>query len=299
MGVYLGNVGRIEIARESIEGFKESIVNPSDVNATSNRFSFDFEEGLIITGDLVELTTTDGTDLDFVDATGWANSTVQSSGNWYVFVDELGGIKLYSNFDDSLDGEATGQIPLNAIARDIPITVSIRNRDSRILACVNEYELNTNRETADTTGLSEEHRNRVSTIISGSGRLTAEWDYVKGPGEEPVNYLMQLVLRTEIGSAFKAKLYIKSPDTSAVGGNFNTNQINDSLWWEFDAIVTDSATQFDSGRIISSAINFVTTGSIRLRAQTQVSDRLLQEDGTSRIALEQSNTSFILLEQYD
>ena len=110
---------------------------------------------------------------------------------------------------------------------------------------------------------------------------------------------MQLVLRTEIGSAFKAKLYIKSPDTSAVGGNFNTNQINDALWWEFDAIVTDSATQFDSGRIISSAINFVTTGSIRLRAQTQVSDRLLQEDGTSRIALEQSNTSFILLEQYD
>jgi hypothetical protein len=299
MGVYLGNVGKIEIKRESIEGFKESVVNPSDVNDTKNRFSFDFEEGVIITGDLVELTTTDGTDLDFVDATGWANSTVQPSGNWYVFVDELGGIKLYNTFDESLDGETTGQIPLNAIARNIPIKVSIRDRDSRILACVNEYELNTNRETADTTGLSEEHRNRVSTIISGSGRLNAEWDYVKGPGEEPVNYLMQLVLRTEIGSAFRAKLYIKSPNTRAVGGDFNTNQLNDALWWEFDAIVTDSATQFDSGRIIASTINFVTTGPIKLRAQTQAVARLLQEDGVSRVALEQDDTSFVLLEQSD
>jgi hypothetical protein len=97
MGIYLGNVGNIELTRKSLEGSKESIVNPSDVNADRNRFSFDFDSSFLISGDLVELSTTDGTDLDFVAASGWANNTVQPSGNWYIFIDELGGIKLYEH----------------------------------------------------------------------------------------------------------------------------------------------------------------------------------------------------------
>jgi hypothetical protein len=61
MGVYLGQIGTIELTRKSLEGSKESVVNPSDVNATRNRFSFDFDEGFLISGDLAEITTTDGT----------------------------------------------------------------------------------------------------------------------------------------------------------------------------------------------------------------------------------------------
>jgi hypothetical protein len=63
MGIYLGNIGNIELTRKSLEGSKESIVNPSDVNADRNRFSFDFDPSFLISGDLVELSTTDGTDL--------------------------------------------------------------------------------------------------------------------------------------------------------------------------------------------------------------------------------------------
>jgi hypothetical protein len=77
MGIYLGNIGNIELTRKSLEGSKESIVNPSDVNADRNRFSFDFDPSFLISGDLVELTTTDGTDLDFVDAA--AGQTASSS----------------------------------------------------------------------------------------------------------------------------------------------------------------------------------------------------------------------------
>jgi len=78
MGVYLGEIGQVELTRKSLEGSKESLVNPSDVNATKNRFSFDFDEGCLITGDLVEIQSTDGTNLDFVSTAGWANATVQS-----------------------------------------------------------------------------------------------------------------------------------------------------------------------------------------------------------------------------
>jgi len=293
MGIYLGNVGNIEITRKSFEGDKESLVNPSDVNATRDRFSFDFDEGYLISGDLVELTTTDGTNLDFVDASGWTNNTVQTSGNWYVFIDELGGIRLYESFDESLEGSSAGLVPLAVIARDIPIRVVVRDRNSRLLASISDYELNTNRETVDITALSDQYRQQYSSLITGSGSLTAQWDYNKGTGEEPVHYLMQLVLRTDIGSGFRAKFYIKSADTDAAGGSFSNTQFNDALWWEFDAIVTNSATSFAPGEIIVSRVDFVATGAIRLRARTTAARKLLQESGDP-LVLEQGG--YYLLE---
>jgi len=293
MGIYLGNVGNIEITRKSFEGTKESVVNPSDVNTARDRFSFDFDEGYLISGDLVELTTLDGTTLDFVAASGWGNNTVQTSGNWYVFIDELGGIRLYTNFDDSLEGSTSGLVSLATITRNIPIRVVVRDRDTRLLACISDYELNTNRETVDITALSDEYRQQFSSLITGSGSLTAQWDYLKGNGDEPVHYLMQLVLRTEIGSGFRAKFYIKSANTDAAGGSFSSSQFNDALWWEFDAIVTNSATSFAPGEIIVSRIDFVTTGAIRLRARTTAARKLLQENGDP-LVLEQGG--YYLLE---
>lgn len=293
MGVYLGNIGNIEIKRRTTENALESVVNPSDVNVGRDRFSFDFDEGSLISGDLIEIKTTDGTDLDFIDASGWDDSTVYPDGAWYIFIDELGGIRLYSNFDDSLEGSSVGLIPLAAIARDIPIAVTVQSRDSRLLACITDYELNTNRETVDITSLSDQHRQQYSSLISGSGRLTAQWDYVNQSGSEPVNYLMQLVLRTEIGSMFNAKFYIKSANTDAAGGSFAAAQFNDALWWEFDALVTNSATSFAPGDIVVSTIDFVATGPIRLKARTTAERRLLQEDGNP-ILLEQGG--YLLLE---
>lgn len=298
MGVYLGQIGTIELTRKSLEGSKESVVNPSDVNADRDRFSFDFDEGFLVSGDLAEISTTDGTLLDFVAASGWDNNTVQTSGNWYVFVDELGGIKLYDNFDDSLEGSTAGLISLASIARDIPIRVTIRDRDTRILGQVTEYELNTNRETVDITALSDEHRQQYSTLISGSGQLVAQWDYVNKAGEEPVNYLLQLVVRTEVGAAFHGKFYIKYGDTTAQGGNFAATQINDALWWEFDAIVTGAAVGFTPDAVVNATISFVTTGPVRLRARTQQKRYLLQESG-DKIELEQDPNSYLLLEELE
>jgi hypothetical protein len=177
--------------------------------------------------------------------------------------------------------------------------VVVRDRDSRLLASISDYELNTNRETVDITALSDQYRQQYSSLITGSGSLTAQWDYVKGNNEEPVHYLMQLVLRTDIGAGFRAKFYIKSADTDAAGGSFGASQINDALWWEFDAIVTNSATSFAPGEIIVSRIDFVATGAIRLRARTRVgAGFLLQEDG-DKISLEQNANSYLLLEETD
>lgn len=293
MGVYLGAIGSIELTRRSAEGGLASIVNPNDVNATRDRFSFDFDEGCLISGDFVEITSTDNTPLDFIAASAWGNNVVQNSGNWFVFVDEVGGIRLYDNFDDSLEGSTPGLIGLVTINRDIPIKVIVRDRGNRLLASVTEYELNTNRETVDVTSLSDQYRQQYSSLITGSGRITAHWDYVNEAGQEPVHYLMQLVLRTEIGSGFRAKLYIKNAGTDASAGPFAASQLNDALWWEFDALVTGSATSFAAGDVIMSTIDFVATGPIKLRARTTAVSRLLQESG-SPILLEQGG--YMLLE---
>lgn len=295
MAIYLGNAGNVEFSRQSMEAARESIVNPADVNATLNRFSFDFDEGFLTSGDFLELTTTDGTNLDFVAAAGWLNNTVQNSGNWYVFIDDVGGIKLYNNFDDSLAGGVTGIVDLIAINRDIPIRATVRSRDSRLLACVSDYELNTNREAVDVTVLSDQHRQQFSGLISGSGRLTAQWDYVNESNEESVHYLMQLVLRTEIGSSFHGKFYIKSSGAEPAAGTIAAGQVNDALWWEFDAVVTSSATSFAPGNIIVSSIDFVTTGKINIRARTQAEGDLLLENGDILVQ-EQNNAAPILLD---
>lgn len=299
MGIYLGGIGNIELTRRSFEGSKTSLVNPSDVNYERNRFSFDFAEGTLITGDLIEITTTDGTNLDFVSAEGWGNGIVQSSGKWFIHVDELGSIRLYNNFDDSLEGSAAGLISLAQISRDIPIRVDVEDTFGRLLACITDYELNTNRETVDITALSDEYRQQYSSLITGSGRLTAQWDYVNELGQEPVNYLMQLVLRTEIGSGFHTKLYIKTLGATASGGAFSGTQTNDALWWEFDALVTSSATSFAPGDIVVSTIDFVATGPIKLRARTTPRRRLLQETGDPIKLEAKTGDGYLLLEDSD
>jgi len=296
MAVYLGNIGNIELTRKSLEGSKQSLVNPGDVNSSRKRFSFDFDEGYLITGDLVEIKTTDSTTLDFIGTDGWSDATVYESGNWYIFIDEIGGIRLYNTFDDSLEGTKELAISIVDIARDIPIEVTVRDRGGRLLACVTDYELNTTRETVDVTTLSDEHRQQYSSLITGSGRVTAQWDYGNIGDVEPVHYLMQLVLRTEIGSAFGAKFYIKSQDTAPISGSYDASQYNDSIWWEFDALVTNSATSFSPGDVIVSTIDFVTTGAIRLKARTAPQRRLLQEAGDP-ILLEQGG--YLLLEDDD
>jgi hypothetical protein len=298
MGIYLGHIGNIELTRTALEGAKQSVLNPDDVNADYDRFSFDFEEGFLVTGDFIEITTTDGTDLDFIAASGWANNTVHSSGAWYIFIDQLGGIRLYNTFAASLDGGTAGRVSLAAIARNIPINVIVRDRESRILGDVVEYELNTNRETVDITTLSDEYRQQYSSLISGSGRLTAHWDYTNNRHEEPVNYLMQLVLRTEVGSTFHGRFYIKSASTAPFAGSYEPGQLNDVLWWEFDGIITASAVSFAADQLVTGAIDFVATGPIRLRTKTQENRFLLQED-ESKIELEQDPASFLLLEELE
>lgn len=296
MSIYLGTFGRIQLLRKTSEGFKYSVVNPSDVNVERKRFSFDFDTGYLISGDQVEITSTNGATLAFVDETGWSNGVKQTNGKWYVNVDELGGIRLYSTFANALTGSLLDAIPMDSIVADVPIRVNVANTVPRILGAITSYELNTNRETVDTTALSDQFRSQYSSLMSGSGRISCQWDYKDccGNGEyETSNYLLQLVLRTEVGSEFDADLFLKVNGYNPSGV---AEEANDTLFYRVQGVLTAAAIQFAPGTIVEMTAEFVTTGKIQLLSNLTPLSRVLQENSDD-ILLEQDAAASLLQEQ--
>ncbi len=287
---YLGDSGLFELTRTGLGVSIEDVINPSDVNEDTDRFSMNFPEGSIITGDQIEIKTTDGSLLSFVDPTGWNDGEQHTQGKWFVFVDQVGGIRLYQEFEDATGGERRGVVSLLAINRNIPISYSVSNNVGRLMAQLTSYTFSTTRETLDVTSLSDQFRSQYSTLISGSGQLTAFFDYRSAPCREGATadteaaiYLHQLAIRLNLGAAFKARLYLIHRGTNID----MTAKYNDTVWYEIEGVVTNVAIGFQTGEQVKSMIDFISTGEIKLKVST-TSSYLVQEDGFSRFALERN-----------
>lgn len=286
MSVYLGAFGEVELKREFDGTDLRSTINPSDVNATKKRFSFDFDHGQLLTGDQIEITSTDGSALDFID------SYTKTSVKKFIYVDELDGIFLYNSFAHAVAGGTTNATALATPANDIPIKVVVENSDYRVLGRVQSYELNTQRETVDVTTLSDEFRNRIGTLMSGSGRMACEWEYTGDTSKELPNYLLELILRTKVGSSFKGRFYIK---TSGYNPANHSDANNDAVWYEVSGVLTACAVQFTPNQMVQITADFITTSKIEIRMDLEVQGKLLQEN-TDEILLEQGTTDAILLD---
>lgn len=306
MTVLLGSSGFVELRRSSEEEVYSSVVNPSDVNPSRDRFSFDFQPGMLLTGDQVEIKATDGRPLDFVAQSGWPIPGSYPDGVWFVHVDEVGGIKLYLTFDEAVSGEVLGRVKLQTPSRDIPISVRVVNLIDRIVGQVTNFDLNTSREAVDVTELGEEFRKQHATMISGSGQLSCFFDYERrmcdgmsgisgGLVEMPI-YMHQLLLRTQLGSGFWAKLTLAGRGEKPGGYRVD---YDDEVWYEFEALVTNVGIAFEPTQPVRTTVQFVTTGEIKLRTK-MVSNYILQEQGLSdRLRLEASQSGFLEKEQQE
>lgn len=296
MTVYLGTYGLVELRRESELAEKLSTINPGDVNVARKRFSFDFDTGFLHSGDQVEIRSTNGSQLDFVVAAGWVVNAVQTAGKWFVNVDELGGIRLFDTFDKAIQGLESQAIALAAIASDIPIAVTVANIVPRILTQCTYFELSTSREAVDITALGDEFRSQYSGLISGSGNFRAFWEYLPsyadGKAGESSHYILQLAARTEIGSKFAAKFYLKTRD----GEGSNSTATDDEIWYEVNGIITQAGVNFSPDSAVEIAADFITTGPIRLLAKTVPTNKVLQEN-TDDILLEQGTGAALIQEQ--
>tara|TARA_Y100001968_G_scaffold197816_1_gene181395 strand:- start:444 stop:1334 length:891 start_codon:yes stop_codon:yes gene_type:complete len=294
MSIYLGGFGKVMLQRKTAQGDLFATINTDDVNTSKKRFSFD-EADELITGDQIEISTTNGTDLLFIAAASWAGGSRESSFTAFVHKDDLGGIRLFSTFANAVNGGSTNALTLTAISSAIPVKVSVQNAIYRMLGQVSSYELNTDVESVDITALSDYHRERYSSLISGNGRITCAWDYEDSEGSgtyDPPHYLLELVTRTKVGSEFGAQLYLK---TSGYNPSGISSNLDDELWYEINAVVVQSAISFNVGQPVDMTINFVTTGGVDLKINSDAANKILQEDSDD-ILLEQDTTAKLLQE---
>jgi len=286
MTVYLGNFGQVELQRKFDGSQISATINTGDVNTTAKRFSFDFEHGQLITGDQIEIKSTDGSALDFIN--GYTDSSVKK----FIYVDEIDGIRLYDSFAHAVNGGSTNAVALATPGNNIPISIFVQNSTSRVLGKVQSYELNTERETVDTTTLSDDFRNQISTLIAGSGRMSCEWEYGGNTAQELPQYLLELILRTKVGSDFYAKFYLKTVGYNPSGIAQGENH---SIWYEFSAVITACAVRFEPANLVAITADFIATSQIQLRMSRTVPDDLLQED-SGEIRLDQDAAAKLLLE---
>ena len=294
MSIYLGGFGKVMLQRKTAQGDLFATINTDDVNTSKKRFSFD-EADELITGDQIEISTTNGTDLLFIAAASWAGGSRESSFTAFVHKDDLGGLRMYATFANAVNGGSSNALTLTAISSDIPVKVSVQNAIYRMLGQVSSYELNTDVESVDITALSDYHRERYSSLISGNGRITCAWDYEDSEGSgtyDPPHYLLELVTRTKVGSEFGAQLYLK---TSGYNPSGISSNLDDELWYEINAVVTQSAVSFNVGQPVDMTINFVTTGGVDLKINSDSANKILQEDSDD-ILLEQDTTAKLLQE---
>lgn len=292
-GVYLGDSGLLELRRTSEHADLQGILEPEDVNTDRRRFSFSFDPSALISGDQIEITRTDGGLLELV-----AGHTYPD-GKWFCHIDDVGGVRLFRTFMTAINGEEQDALQLVRPTGTQAVSVTLINRNFRCIAGVTDWQLTTNRDAVDLTVLGEEHRRFYSNgLMSGQGSLSCLWSYEhsvcagepRGTIELP-HYLAQLVLRCQLGAEFLGRFYIKASNRGAAYGRDSAGAEDDHIWWECEAIITNVGMRFAPGQPISTSIDFITTGPVRLR-MGRPPGFLLQEDGS--LLLQEDGTAILL-----
>lgn len=277
MAIYLGESGLIELRRRSINETLVFMLHPADVDTGLHRFSFDgiSDEGVFMNGDRVEFLRIDGTgNIQLV------NGVNEQGATYYVHVDSVGGIRLYNNFDDAINGGFTNSIDLIEPSEEQQIQVSLQDVQYRCLAEVNSYEITTQRETVDLTVLGDEFRRSYgSGLISGQGQCRAFWDTSSTKTSESVHYLVQLVQRLEMGALFDARFFIRKPNSSSISSDCIESP-DLAVWWEVSCIVTNASVSFEPTQLLQASIQFVTSGPFQLKTGTPPGLLLQQDFGT-------------------
>ena len=285
MAVYFGQSGDIEIKRDTLLSSLITKLDPHDVNTGNKRFSVDRASGSLITGDRVEIATVDGSTLELVNGHNFPD------GVWYLFIDKMGGIRLFDTFAKAISGKVGDALTLVTPSASKEITIKTVNSRFRHLARVTEFEMTTSRDQVDLTPLGDQFKKQYEAgLISGQGNLNCLWEHssdladdthVEDP-EFPF-YLAQLVLRLQQGADFDGRFYIYKSGTS-------TNQ---TVWYEANCVVTNVAVSVSASSEITTSIEFITNGVITLNTGA-TPGYLLQED---EYKILQEDQSPILLDQ--
>lgn len=290
MTYFLGQYGKVKLKRKAATAFRTA-VSPADVNTVLNRFSFDGSVENLLTGDQLRIVTDDPRGLDFLPSSTWPDGGGATLNEVIAYsnINAIGGIRLFETFSEAINNDRSSEYSLEAFSGDpINVDVSVYGSVERVLGDVSSYTFNTDRESLDTTTMSDRFRKMYSAgLISGSGSIDCIFNTQNSGLVENSLLMLQLINRTEIGSEFSCFLQLTENDIYS-----NTADV----YYEFDAMITRTGVEVQPDQAISCAIDFVTTGEIRLQIG-EPSGYILKED-TDRLRLQQ-NLDFLLTEVTD
>ena len=286
MTVYLGNSGGIELQRTASQPSSITLLD-GDVSIPKRRFSPEEDVlGLFITGDQVDIETVDGSILHLIDG--------HDFNDWrgYIYIDPLGGVRLYDNFQDAVTGEISTALPLIAWTDRQDLLMTTRGDTFSPLAKITSYEFTTERSTVNTTHLGSQFVQQYEAgLIAGQGSIDCFWEHqyqlcdpdACDGNVEFSSYLAQLCIRLTQGADFLGRFFVYRGAEPGVT----------SVWYEAECIVTSASISVEPSEAITSTIQFVTTGQFKLLtgiapdylAQENDQGLILQEDGASRLIL--------------
>lgn len=290
MTYFLGHYGKVKLKRKSTLAFRTEI-SPADVNTILNRFSFDGSIENLLTGDLLRIVTDDPRGLDFLPASTWPDGGGATLNEVIAYsnINPLGGIRLFEHFTPAINNDRTAEYAVESFTgAPIPVDVSVYGSVERMLGDVTGYTFNTDREALDTTTMSDRFKKMYSAgLISGSGSIDCIFNTLNSGLTENSLLMLQLINRTDIGSEFSCFLQLTE---SEQGGGAQ------DVYYEFDAMVTRTGVEVRPDQTINCAIDFVTTGEIKLLIG-EPGGYILKED-EDRLRLQQS-LDFLLTEVTD
>ena len=291
MAVFLGRHGNVRLRRGLAVpyGQLEDQIKPDDVNTSLNRLSFDSANDNLLTGDRVDISTSDARGLVCFAASAWSSAVVEPAISAYVHVNAVGGLRFFYEFENAINNNRSAELTLATFAAPaLPITVRVRDVSENVLGNVTGYTLNTDRESIDATSLSDKFRRQYSAgIISGSGSIDCLFDYTSTGIKETPLLMLQLIHRVDIGSEFDLALYLTDKELNPALNN---------VYYEMQAMVTQTGVTVDTEDVIRCTIDFVTTGEIRLLIGEPAGYVLKEDD--DRIEIEQS-LDYLLKETED
>jgi hypothetical protein len=197
----------------------------------------------------------------------------------YGNINAVGGVRLFEDFSDAINNERANEYELAGFYGE-PIQIEIGVRDTRYntLGSVTSFEINTDRAAMETTSLSDKFKQQYSAgLLSGNGSIECLFSY-ETIGEQDIPlFLLQVINRLDVGSAFKALLSISSVDESI--------SFRQEVYYDIEAVVTRAGVTVNSDALVACSIDFVTTGDFKLRVGVPP-EYILKEDA-----------DFVLLEQ--
>lgn len=306
MAVWLGQAGGLRLQRKA-SGRLFAFISPSDVDVSQKRFGFDRAVTALVTGDAVWIRRVDEQGqplaalLDFVDPSGWRDGQSHNDGRWFVNVDPVGGIRLYDSWANALAGRTVSAIDLRKPSGTYRLSIQVEDGGADCLAQTIGWELNTNRDVADISGLGDGFQQNMGTLVSGSGVVDCLFDFQSrgcdsaygwGVTESAV-YLHQLVLRQEIGAEFTGVFLLKQEGALPLNVVLGQEEQRRELFYRCDCVITDVGVALSPTEAIHSKIGFVTTGPIQLLYDVPAGF-LLQEQPPGDKVLQETDFGILL-----